>query len=85
IFRKEEGSFHDIEAQSEGYADLIGLCIRMALLDVMYEREKPLVIMDDPFASLDQEHLSGAKEFMKEIAEKYQILYLTCHDARIIE
>ena len=85
IFRKEEGSFHDIEAQSEGYADLIGLCIRMALLDVMYEKEKPLVIMDDPFASLDQEHLSGAKEFMKEIAEKYQILYLTCHDARIIE
>ncbi|MBP5280884.1 MAG: hypothetical protein J6Z22_00105, partial [Lachnospiraceae bacterium] len=83
IFRKEEGSFHDIEAQSEGYADLIGLCIRMALLDVMYEKEKPLVIMDDPFASLDDEHMKGAKRFLRAISERYQILYLTCHETRL--
>ena len=83
IFRKEEGVFHDVEAQSEGYADVIGLCIRMALLDVMYEKEKPLVIMDDPFASLDKEHLEGAKRFLEEISGRYQILYLTCHETRI--
>lgn len=82
ISRKEEGAFHDVEAQSEGYADVIGLCIRMALLDVMYEKEKPLVIMDDPFASLDKDHLEGAKKFLQAISEKYQILYLTCHEAR---
>ena len=82
IFRKEEGQYHDVEAQSEGYADVIGLCIRMALLDVMYEKERPVVIMDDPFASLDQEHLEGAKRFLREISEKYQILYLTCHETR---
>ena len=84
IFRKEEGKLRDIEAQSEGLSDVIGMCIRMALLDVMYEKEKPLVIMDDPFACLDPEHLAGARQFMQEISKEYQILYLTCHDSREI-
>ena len=82
IFRKEAGEYHDVETQSEGYGDMIGLCIRMALLDVMYEKEGPLVIMDDPFVNLDQEHLEGAQRFLETISKKYQILYLTCHEAR---
>lgn len=82
IFRKEEGEFRNIQAQSEGYADMIGLCIRMALLDVMYQDEKPMVIMDDPFCALDQNNLTGAKMFLDKLAEKYQILYLTCHQSR---
>ena len=82
ISRKEEGRFHDVEAQSAGYADVIGLCIRLSLLDAMYERESPLVIMDDPFTNLDEKHLFGAKKFLRKISEKYQILYLTCHETR---
>ena len=82
IFRKEAGEYHDVETQSEGYGDMIGLCIRMALLDVMYEKEGPLVIMDDPFVKLDQEQLEGAQHFLETISKKYQILYLTCHEAR---
>lgn len=82
ISRKEEGRFHDIEAQSAGYADVIGLCIRLSLLDAMYEKESPLVIMDDPFTNLDEKHLFGAKKFLRKISEKYQILYLTCHETR---
>ena len=85
ISRKEEGVFHDVETQSDGYGDVIGLCIRMALLDVMYEKEKPLVIMDDPFTNLDEEHLKGAKEFLKIVSQRYQILYMTCHEDRKYE
>ena len=85
ISRKEEGVFHDVETQSDGYGDVIGLCIRMALLDVMYEKEKPLVIMDDPFTNLDEEHLKGAKEFLKIVSQRYQILYMTCHQDRKYE
>ena len=83
VSRKEEGSYRDVETQSEGWADLIGLCIRMALLDVMYEKEKPVVIMDDPFASLDPDHLAGAKRFLEAASKEYQILYLTCHEVRL--
>ena len=85
VFRKEEGKMRDIEAQSEGLSDMIGLCIRLALLDVMYEKEKPLVIMDDPFTCLDPDHLAGARQFMQEVSKEYQILYLTCHDSRQIK
>ena len=85
ISRKEEGLFHDVETQSDGYGDVIGLCIRMALLDVMYEKEKPLVIMDDPFANLDEDHLEGAKKFLKIVSQRYQILYMTCHEDRTYE
>lgn len=82
ITRKEEGEFRDIQAQSEGYADMIGLCIRMALLDVMYQDERPMVIMDDPFSALDENNLAGAKQFLERIAKEYQVLYLTCHESR---
>lgn len=82
IERKEEGAFHDAEAQSDGYADMIGLCIRMAILDVKFTREKPPVIMDDPLVYLDDAHLSGAKEFLQKIADSYQVIYLTCRGGR---
>ena len=82
IERKEEGAFHDAEAQSDGYADMIGLCIRMAILDVKFTKEKPPVIMDDPLVYLDDAHLTGAKEFLQKIADRYQVIYLTCRGDR---
>ena len=82
IERKEEGAFHAAEAQSDGYSDMIGLCIRMAILDVKFTREKPPVIMDDPLVYLDEGHLEGAKEFLRKISEDYQVIYMTCHGDR---
>ena len=81
--KKEEGAYHEIHTQSEGYSDMIGICIRFALLDVMYKDERPMVIMDDPFVNLDAGHLLGAKEFLKEVSKEYQILYFTCHEDRV--
>ena len=83
FFKKEEGAFHSVHAQSEGYSDMIGICIRFALLDVMYKDERPAVIMDDPFVNLDADHLQGAKEFLEEVAKEYQIIYFTCHEDRV--
>ncbi len=83
ILRKEMGEYRDIICQSEGYSDMIGMCIRMSLLDVMYREEKPVVIMDDPFVNLDAAHLAGAKEFLEKVSKHYQILYFTCHEGRI--
>lgn len=79
ISRREEGAYHDVETQSDGYGDMIGLAARMALLDAMYEGEKPCVIMDDSFVNLDDTNLAGAKKFLDEISKEYQVIYLTCH------
>lgn len=81
--KKELGSYHEIAYQSDGYSDMIGICMRFALLDVMFKQEKPMIIMDDPFINLDANHLEGAKEFLKSVAGEYQILYFTCHEDRM--
>jgi uncharacterized protein YhaN len=77
IERKVEGSYHTIEAESSGYGDIIGLCIRMALLDVMYDKEKPAIIMDDPFVNLDEKNLAGGRRFLDVVSKDYQIIFMT--------
>ena len=83
LMRKEQGVYRNLESQSDGYGDMIGLCMRLALLDAMYTREKPIIIMDDPFVNLDKKNLAGAGEFLKKVSKEYQIMYFTCHEDRM--
>lgn len=69
---------------SAGYRDLLGICMRMALVDAMYEEEKPFVLFDDPFANLDNTKLEGGLKLLEQIAREYQVLYFTCHESRKI-
>jgi len=61
---------------------MVGLCRRMAMVDAMYGKEKPFLILDDPFVNLDESRLEGAKEFLNRLAETYQIIYFSCHESR---
>ena len=83
IKAREQGALHDTKLLSEGYQDLIGLCRRMAMIDAMYQQEKPFLIFDDPFVHLDDRRLAGALQFLDRIAEEYQVLYFSCSEARI--
>ena len=69
--------------QSDGLADMLGLCIRVALLDTMYTKEKPFIVMDDPFSNMDEAKINGGKKFLDEISKEYQVIYLTCHKSRM--
>ncbi len=82
ILLKEAGTTHDIRSLSEGYRDLVGLCRRMAMVDAMYDMEKPFLIFDDPFVNLDESRLSGALKFLDEISHEYQVIYFSCHQSR---
>lgn len=79
----ENGLQRDTKFLSEGCRDLVGICTRLALVDAMYQGEKPFLILDDPFADLDRETMKGALEFLKRVSEEYQIVYFTCHDSRV--
>ena len=74
--KKELGYF------STGTKDLMGLCMRFALVDAMFAEEQPFLVLDDPFVNLDKEKTERAVSFLKEAAEHYQILYLVCHESR---
>ena len=79
---KEYGKKHETGFLSEGYKDLVGLCRRMAMIEAMYEGEKPFVILDDPFVNLDDSRIEGAKAFLNDIGKNFQIIYFTCNQYR---
>ena len=77
-----QGSRREVDAFSTGCRDLIHICTRLALIDALFQNEIPFVVMDDPFANLDGDRMENARELLQRTAEKYQILYLTCHESR---
>lgn len=80
---KEQGEMRETKWLSAGYQDLLGVCMRLALVDAMYPQEKPFLVLDDPFVNLDEEKVERGNELMQKIAEEYQILYFTCHSSRM--
>ena len=79
---REKGEQREMELFSAGTKDLAGICMRLALIDAMYQGEQPFLVLDDPFVNLDEATLQHALEFLHEIARKRQILYFTCHSSR---
>lgn len=80
---REGGIGRSTEAFSMGVRDLIALCERFALLDAMFEGERPFLILDDPFTNLDEETIGRAHALLRDVAGQYQVLYLTCHPSRM--
>lgn len=67
---------------SKGYQNLIEICKRFALTDVLFKGEKPFIILDDPFYNLDDEKLKNAIDLIKILSRDYQIIYFVCHQSR---
>ena len=78
----ENGSNKKIDFLSTGYKDLIYICMRLSLIDSLFEEEKPFIILDDPFVNLDKEKIENAMKLIKAKAEEYQIIYFVCHESR---
>lgn len=79
---KEQGELRDTRWLSVGYQDLLGVCMRLALVEAMYKEEKPFLILDDPFVNLDKEKVEAGNKLSLEVAKEYQVIYFTCHDSR---
>ena len=67
---------------SAGYQNLAAFCSRLALLDVLYKKEQPVLIVDDPFTNLDSDKITEAMELLRKIARDRQVIYFTCHQSR---
>ena len=69
---------------SKGFQAIISLCMRLALIDCLYPGEKPFIVLDDPFVNYDDEKMNLCKKLIKEVSNKYQVVYFTCHESRTI-
>ncbi len=78
----ECGIPRELHSYSTGSRDLLSVCRRMAMIDVMYPSEKPFLILDDPFVNFDEDTTEGALNFLVSVSKEYQILYFTCHKSR---
>lgn len=78
VSKEELGNYRDIKLLSSGYRSLIGVCMRMALVEAMYKEEKPFVVFDDPFVYLDDDKASCARKLLDDISMEYQVIYFTC-------
>lgn len=79
---REYGELRNPGYLSAGYQDLVGICMRLALVDAMYQEEKPFLILDDPFLNFDKEKVESGNQFIRSVAEEYQVIYFTCHESR---
>ena len=62
---REQGMYRDSQTLSSGLADILGVCVRVAIVDSMWVvMKKPMLIMDDPFVNLDDRNMAGAKKFV---------------------
>ncbi|MCR4830890.1 MAG: AAA family ATPase [Pseudobutyrivibrio sp.] len=77
------GSTKSADYLSQGYQDLVALCSRLALVDVLYSEEKPILILDDPFTNLDDKKIKESLKLLHSIADERQTVYFTCHDSRL--
>ena len=50
----------------------------------MYPQDKPFLILDDPFISLDGKNFGGAAEVVRALSGHVQIIYFTCHQSRAV-
>ena len=72
------------ELLSAGCKDLLNFCLRISLSDAMFCEERPVLILDDPFCNLDDDASRAACLLLRELSERYQILYFTCSANRMV-
>ena len=82
VMRSDHGASRMTESYSRGTRDVFSLALRLALSDALYGSELPPIILDDPFAALDDTHTERALAMVKRLASTRQVLYFTCARSR---
>ena len=83
IFIREKGLERELDYMSPGVRDSVNLCLRFALLDILFKDEKPCVVLDDVLCNLDDDAFETVMGFITTLSKDYQIVYLTCNSSRM--
>lgn len=77
-----EGATRESKSLSEGCKDMANVCARLALVDALFTKEKPPVMLDDPFVNLDDDKVEKALQMTRELSRDRQVIYFACHKSR---
>ena len=79
----EDSVKRTIECFSAGTKDAAYLCLRMALLDLLFDDEMPPLICDESFVRLDSGRLENLLKVLTAISKKTQVFIFTCHEREL--
>ncbi len=79
---RENGQTKQLSCFSRGVREIVLLCFRVALSELLYDGAVPLVVVDDAFVNYDENNFVRATALLKELATKCgtQVIYFTCHN-----
>jgi DNA repair exonuclease SbcCD ATPase subunit len=80
LFAPEKSDWVDVTALSQGTLDLVYLAARLGLVRLVTGDRRPPLVFDDPFVTLDDSRAKRALELLREIAQDFQVIYLTTSD-----
>ena len=80
ISLQENGQTKPLAAFSRGIKEITLLCFRVALAELIYGKDIPLLIVDDAFVNFDEQNFERATTLLKQLSAKTQVIYFTCHD-----
>lgn len=80
---EKAGERRSVKALSKGESDRAALCARLALIDAIFTKEVPFLLLDDPFVNLDDAACTQVCALLDRLSEKFQILYTVCSRSRL--
>ncbi len=78
-FKSSDGDERSVDFLSGGTLDLTYIAVRMALIDMLYKKEKPPICFDESFAHQDNVRARSMMKAVKHLADEgYQSFIFTC-------
>ena len=76
----ENGVIRPLNYYSAGTIDAVYVAVRLALIDLLYNDNRPPLVFDDTFANFDEKRMAQMMDILSK--QPSQIIYLTCRDPR---
>jgi DNA repair exonuclease SbcCD ATPase subunit len=80
VFAPERDDWVSVTELSQGTLDTIYLAARLGLVRLVTGDRRPPLVLDDPFVTLDDARAPRALELLREVANDFQVIYLTTSD-----
>lgn len=80
----DHGILRQMDYYSSGIKDVIWFCERMAFIQRLSVKEKPVIVLDDIFLALDNQMQKKAFNMIGRISQDFQIIYLSCHEYAVL-
>lgn len=76
----DNGMEHNADCLSDGARDTAYLSMRFALTELIYDSDRPFMLLDDSFCHLDGVRLSQMLHLISNLSETQQIFLLCCQE-----